>query len=719
MATIKDIAKAAGVSRGTVSNVLNNRGGVSYEKIRLVEEAAMSMGYVLDKSASALRKGMTNTIALIIPSVSEKRYCDLFMGILHHAEEQGFRIRLFITDDLPYKERNSINEALKERVRGILTVSCLLDHQQEYQAAITQNIPIIFLERSSSKSDLCSFCFDINESIDLILKQIGNCKNVCVLTGNTEFSNHKLFKQLLIQKSAIPEDAFFEDFHNGQSTSAYDIFLRNKTPDYLITSNETMAEQLEKAFSQSTTFKPTIISHVSLRTSQNVFWNSILLNYQLMGHEAISALINAFDQGSQPISRIFAISGVKQSLSACSVTSNLKPLKILAHRTPSISALERLLPQFTFKTGIPIELTTCSLDEMPELISSTNANWDVVRLDPSSLSYFAPRFLIPLNQIDASISKAFDNFIPEIPEDYFLSNHEIYALPFDIGVQMVFYQRSLFENQGQRRAFYEATKQELNPPKSYEELDKMARFFTQSFRPESPIKYGSSVALSNPTSAAAEYLPRLLVANGLQYTLDGRLNLKTNAALNALNDYISYSRYANPVGGHGWSETASDFVKGNHAISILYSNHASHFTRSQNATSCGEIGFTSIPGNNAFLGGGSLCIHKNSSQPKASCDLIKWATGPGIASQLVMMGGISACKIVFEQREILNTYPWLSSLPQNIKHGIRRPTLAFRSTSYSQRDFEYQLGCSIIKALKHQLSPEDALAEVQNYLNTL
>lgn len=48
MATMNDIAKAAGVSRGTVSNVLNGRGCVSYEKIRMVEDAAARLGYSLD-----------------------------------------------------------------------------------------------------------------------------------------------------------------------------------------------------------------------------------------------------------------------------------------------------------------------------------------------------------------------------------------------------------------------------------------------------------------------------------------------------------------------------------------------------------------------------------------------------------------------------------------------------------------------------------------------
>lgn len=46
MPTMKDIAKEAGVSHGTVSNVLNKTGKVSIEKIKLVEAAAKKLGYV-------------------------------------------------------------------------------------------------------------------------------------------------------------------------------------------------------------------------------------------------------------------------------------------------------------------------------------------------------------------------------------------------------------------------------------------------------------------------------------------------------------------------------------------------------------------------------------------------------------------------------------------------------------------------------------------------
>ena len=131
MPTIKDIAKAAGVSHGTVSNVLNKRGNVSYEKIQLVEATARAMGYALDEKASQLRKGTVNLIALILPTLEETRYTDLYIGVMRSAEEKGYTVRLFQTDDMPYLERRAMAEAIACKACAVLAVSCLTRLPQE------------------------------------------------------------------------------------------------------------------------------------------------------------------------------------------------------------------------------------------------------------------------------------------------------------------------------------------------------------------------------------------------------------------------------------------------------------------------------------------------------------------------------------------------------------------------------------------------------------
>ena len=64
MATIIDVARMAGVSQGTASNVLNGKGNVSSEKIKAVEEAAKKLGYTINERAKMLRKGSGNIICV-------------------------------------------------------------------------------------------------------------------------------------------------------------------------------------------------------------------------------------------------------------------------------------------------------------------------------------------------------------------------------------------------------------------------------------------------------------------------------------------------------------------------------------------------------------------------------------------------------------------------------------------------------------------------------
>ena len=168
MATMNDIAKAAGVSRGTVSNVLNGRGCVSYEKIRMVEDAAARLGYSLDKRASTLRKGVSGSIALIIPDISEKKYSDIYMGVLGAAKGFDCKVCLYISGDQPYREREVILEAMREKVMGVLTVSCLEDGRAEYAPFLTADIPVVFLERQGTHQALCSYTFDMEEAARLV-----------------------------------------------------------------------------------------------------------------------------------------------------------------------------------------------------------------------------------------------------------------------------------------------------------------------------------------------------------------------------------------------------------------------------------------------------------------------------------------------------------------------------------------------------------------------
>src|SRR5687768_13245084 len=78
-ATIGDVATAAGVSRATVSRVLNGRATVDGALVERVESAIAQLGYRPSETARNLSLGRTNTIALLVPDLGNP----MFQAILH------------------------------------------------------------------------------------------------------------------------------------------------------------------------------------------------------------------------------------------------------------------------------------------------------------------------------------------------------------------------------------------------------------------------------------------------------------------------------------------------------------------------------------------------------------------------------------------------------------------------------------------------------------
>lgn len=724
MPTIKDIAKAAGVSHGTVSNVLNKRGGVSYEKIRLVEQTARALGYSIDEKASLLRRGTTRTLAVVLPDLSEPRYADLYTGILREAEAQSYSVRLFLTDGMPYLERKAIEESLTSKVCGILTVSCLQNHKKEYAAPLSKKIPILFLERpADEKKGLFSFTFSMRDGVRSMVtacQQDGLPEKgkLCAVTGDLALLDQSAFKEALLSSLPLEEEDVYACLRYGQSPSVLKLLLRDSLPEAVFCSQRALAEQTAMAFEAACLPAPRIYTLTTLRPESDPRFCSFALNYRRMGKEAVQLLLSNME-GKSLSSREYSCCAQSVPVGVPAIKKH-HTLHVLAHETPTMNALKSLLPRFCQKSGVEVELHTGHMDAVFDALQHPkDTPFDVVRLDPSSLPYFAPRHCIPLNTVDPGVASQFNHFLPGLQTEFSSVGGQLYALPFDIAVQLLFYQKSVFEDIGQMRAFYEATGRSLEIPTNYEDFDRVVSFFSKAHRADSPIRYGSSLAPSRPTSVTAEYLPRLLAAGGLRYSSNGCLNLLTPGALQALEGYVAFASCTASKRVESWSRIAQDFVNGQTATAILFANHSSHFVRNQSANVGLEIGFATIPGGHPLLGGGSLCIHKDSPQPEEAYDFIRWATGEEIAPELVMLGGVCACRGIYEQRQILDTYPWLEELPRNLRLGIRQPILSPMHIDFNQREFESVLGKHLLHALSGKETSSEALEKAQMELDAI
>jgi LacI family transcriptional regulator len=122
MATMKDIAKIAGVSLGTVSNVLNGTAGVREPIRRRVLEAVRSSSYQPSELARGLRRVKTNVIGMIIPDITNPFFPAVVRGAEDQAFSNGYRLILCNTDNDHSKELAHLNELRTYLPAGLIVI---------------------------------------------------------------------------------------------------------------------------------------------------------------------------------------------------------------------------------------------------------------------------------------------------------------------------------------------------------------------------------------------------------------------------------------------------------------------------------------------------------------------------------------------------------------------------------------------------------------------
>jgi LacI family transcriptional regulator len=118
--TIKDVARASGVSSMTVSRVINASERVSPDTRRRVEQAIADLGYVPSRLARGLIRQKTGTLALIVPDVANPFFTLVVRGAEDVARRAGYRMILCDTRADLTIEREVIEEMLAHRVEGIV-----------------------------------------------------------------------------------------------------------------------------------------------------------------------------------------------------------------------------------------------------------------------------------------------------------------------------------------------------------------------------------------------------------------------------------------------------------------------------------------------------------------------------------------------------------------------------------------------------------------------
>jgi LacI family transcriptional regulator len=147
--SLEDIAKSIGVSKATVSFVLNGKGddfNISKEKQRLIKEKAKELQYVPNFFAKSLRQGATKTIGLVLADISNPFYAELCKTIQENLYSKGYNTFIVNTNDDKELEKTLMRELIQRSIDGMIispanTIDALIPILHE------THIPVVFADR--------------------------------------------------------------------------------------------------------------------------------------------------------------------------------------------------------------------------------------------------------------------------------------------------------------------------------------------------------------------------------------------------------------------------------------------------------------------------------------------------------------------------------------------------------------------------------------------
>ena len=157
--SIRDVAAHAGVSVGTVSNVLNRPDVVAKSTRSRVQAAIKQLGFIRNESARQLRAGRSRTIGLVVLDVANPFFTDVARGVEDEASESGLAVILCNSDDQQAKETRYLELLEEHRVQGILITPVSGAHERLARLQ-RRGTPVVLVNSRSPTRGQCSVSVD-------------------------------------------------------------------------------------------------------------------------------------------------------------------------------------------------------------------------------------------------------------------------------------------------------------------------------------------------------------------------------------------------------------------------------------------------------------------------------------------------------------------------------------------------------------------------------
>lgn len=223
MPTISQVAKAAGVSRATVSRTFTRPELLSSETIERVRDVAKKLGYVPNQVARALSTGRAGNIALIVPDIANPFFPPLIRAAQAHADHVGYAVFLGDSDEQPEREDVLLTK-MAAQVEGFILASPRLDEERVRAHAARR--PLVLINRDIE--GLPRILMDVSTGIAAAIEHLAslNHRHIAYVSGPpASWANQqrqqaaiRTAEKLGIHLSAIP--AHHPNYEAGQRAAS-------------------------------------------------------------------------------------------------------------------------------------------------------------------------------------------------------------------------------------------------------------------------------------------------------------------------------------------------------------------------------------------------------------------------------------------------------------------------------------------------------------------
>lgn len=249
MATIKDIAALAGVSVGTVSNVINGEKNVSPKRVQSVNNAIKALGYIPNSIARTLKTHVSKTVGLILPDITNPFYAELARGVEDSLNESGYALFLCNKDRNKEKEHEYLNILLQKNVDGIIVVKPTAPHSTLTE--IGEQLPLVLIDFSPSpERHYAILNVDDGNSARLLMDYLyamGH-RRIAYFSGNmdaySDICRQDSYIQFMKEKGLFDERLIYQCKRYDMANSYQQMIdiLENETlPDAVFAANDILA----------------------------------------------------------------------------------------------------------------------------------------------------------------------------------------------------------------------------------------------------------------------------------------------------------------------------------------------------------------------------------------------------------------------------------------------------------------------------------------------